>query len=94
MRNLYDTLGKVTNKNIGTDVSIPNISQTGYFLATVLGSNTDSAKNYIMICNLESEGTSTRPFEFVISGTSFPKVANLSVADIEGRGMEKRGKQS
>lgn len=89
LRNLYDTLGTVTNKNIGTDVSIPNISQTGYFLATVLGSNTDSAKNYIMICNLESEGTSTRPFEFVISGTSFPKVANLSVADIEGRGMEK-----
>lgn len=89
LRNLYDTLGTVTNKNIGTRVSIPNISQTGYFLATVLGSTTDSAKNYIMICNLESEAPSTRPFEFVISGTAFPKVANLSVADIEGRGVEK-----
>jgi hypothetical protein len=89
LRNLYDTLGTVTTNNIGNKVSIPNISQTGYFLVSVLGSNTDSTKNYIMACNLESEGTSTRSLEFILSGTSFPKVANLSVADIEGRGVEK-----
>jgi hypothetical protein len=89
LRNLYDTLGTVTDKNIGIDISIPNISQSGYFLVSRLDSDTLPLRKYVMVSNLESEGTSLRTVNFVMKCGSLPHVANLAIRDVEGRTIDK-----
>ena len=89
LRNLYDTLGTVTNKNIGTDVFIPDITQTGYFLVSRLDSDTLPSRKYVMVSNLESEGTGVSTVTFVLNSNAWPKVANLSIRDVEGRTINK-----